>query len=295
MGKPNLGFMKTLIKPAEDEQGRYPKSQKISVYDLVPHEDNFYTLSDIESLEDAIELRHGVKENLIVTPTGDGRYKIISGHRRRQAILNLIGRGVEISDLVPCQVEIFNSKAEEQIAIIIANMATRKLTDWEKIEQYKRLKEPLAEYCKANEIPGRLRDFVAENTGISSAKIAKMENIANNLSPEFKEELKEENINFSTAAELAGLPHEAQTEMHEEHKSTGSITIKDVKKKKEEVYQKNNPESIEAAKYLKSLLRKELKESEDQQKNASNAKARKIYSERAKYLRKYIKLVTGDL
>lgn len=233
-----MGLLNSFIK--KDDLVEKGVMKQISVYDLVPHEDNFYTLSDIESLEDAIEIRGGVKENLIVTPTEGGQYKVISGHRRRQAMINLIDRGIDIDEHVPCQVETFRSRSEEQIAIIIANMGTRKLSEWEKIEQYKRLKEPLIEYCKENKVPGRLRDFVSKTIGVSSAKIAKMDNIENNLIPELKEEMKKDNLKFSTAAELASLEPKEQTKVMQENKGK-EVSFKDVQKVKREIKTKDKP------------------------------------------------------
>ena len=270
-GKPKLGFM-SLINKVESED------KLISVYDLIPHEDNFYSISDIESLEDAIELRGGIKENLIVTPYQD-KYKVISGHRRRQALLNLLERGIEVSDLVPCRVEEFETMAEETIALILANSASRKLTEWEKVEQYKRLKVPLAEYFKANKIPGRMRDFIAETIGVSSSKIAKTENIINNLSDECKEQFKSGSINYSTAAELASLPVEKQKEF-----ANKDLTVATVKSVKVPLADYN---TVAAMKSFKKLIEDMINELKGKTDNSSVAKVN--------YYTKHLKTVEKGL
>lgn len=58
--------------------------ERISYSKLVPSEDNFYSMQEIEELKTAIELAGRVLNNLIVTPLEDGKYKILSGHRRHE-------------------------------------------------------------------------------------------------------------------------------------------------------------------------------------------------------------------
>ena len=61
--------------------------ERLSVFDLVPSEDNFYSMNDIEELKSKIELAGKVLQNFIVVPLGGGKYKVISGHRRRAACI----------------------------------------------------------------------------------------------------------------------------------------------------------------------------------------------------------------
>ena len=53
----------------------------IDVEDLVPSEDNFYSMSAIDELAGLIELSGGVKQPGLVVPLGGGKYKLLSGHR----------------------------------------------------------------------------------------------------------------------------------------------------------------------------------------------------------------------
>ena len=68
-------------KPRPSES-RY---EKLSVFDLVPSEDNFYSMREIGELKAAIEIAGKVLQNLVVVPLGDGKYKVIAGPRRRLA------------------------------------------------------------------------------------------------------------------------------------------------------------------------------------------------------------------
>lgn len=49
--------------------------ERISYSKLVPSEDNFYSMQEIEELKTAIELAGRVLNNLVVTPLEDGKYK----------------------------------------------------------------------------------------------------------------------------------------------------------------------------------------------------------------------------
>ena len=60
----------------------------------------------------------------------------------------------------------------------------------------------------------------------SPAQIGRYDTIIRHLSPEFKEELKADRINLSTAYELAGLPEEDQRAAFEEYQRAGEISIR---------------------------------------------------------------------
>ena len=64
--------------------------QLISVYDLVPNPQNFYDVNDIEKLAIEIELQGEVITPLEVKAVDNGKFMIIAGHRRREAVLFFI-------------------------------------------------------------------------------------------------------------------------------------------------------------------------------------------------------------
>lgn len=49
----------------------------LSVYDIIPSEDNFYSMNDMEELKSSIELAGKVLQPLIVVTLPDGKYKAI--------------------------------------------------------------------------------------------------------------------------------------------------------------------------------------------------------------------------
>ncbi|RGC60488.1 hypothetical protein DXA92_09135 [Agathobaculum butyriciproducens] len=231
-------------KPRPSES-RY---EKLSVFDLVPSEDNFYSMREIGELKAAIEIAGKVLQNLVVVPLGDGKYKVIAGHRRRLASIELVNDGKPEYEFVPCVIEPTEEAADEQeirdgLDLIVTN-SQREKTAWDKIEEVRYLREVLE---KAKTKPrfvellrrivektfedGELqtdgtRDFIAKVLHTSTTQIGRYDTIIRHLSTEFTEELKADRINLSTAYELAGLPVENQNAAFKEYHLTGAISIK---------------------------------------------------------------------
>lgn len=239
---------------------------KLSVYDLEPHPDNKYSVDDILDLKDSIELMGGIEQNLIVKKNETGnKYTVIAGHRRRLAALALVEEGKKQFELVPCRIKTNLDSITERILLIHTNSTNRVLSDWEKTEQLRELKNLLIEYKKERALPpGRMQKLLAETLNVSESQVGRYERIDKNLTDEYKEEFKKGNVNFSTAAELARLTPEEQKTVYEQHQQSGSTKLKDVKKvkqeKEKEILQPSELTITAAKKILKMLENKLLAE-----------------------------------
>ena len=212
--------------------------ERLSVFDLVPSEDNFYSMNDIEELKSKIELAGKVLQNFIVVPLGAGKYKIISGHRRQAACIALVEEGKQEYELVPCTIEANEEDAEvqairEEIMLIAAN-SQREKTAWDKIEETRRTREIFEKIKQQEKLPGDMRKLVAQTLNTSPAQIGRFDAINRNLCPEFMEELKADRINISTAYELSGLSAEDQAAAFEQFQKTGEISIRDARERKQD-------------------------------------------------------------
>lgn len=212
--------------------------ERLSVFDLVPSEDNFYSMNDIEELKSKIELAGKVLQNFIVVPLGGGKYKVISGHRRRAACISLVEEGKPEYEFVPCTVEADEEDAEvqairEEIMLIAAN-SQREKTAWDKIEEARRTRALLEKIKRQEKLPGDMRKLVAQTLNTSPAQIGRFDAITRNLCTAFMEELKADRINISTAYELSGLSAEDQTAAFEEYRETGEISIKAARERKQD-------------------------------------------------------------
>lgn len=173
-----------------------------------PNSGNFYAVDDVTDLKESIELI-GLKQPLVVLAQG-ARYRLIAGHRRYKA-LNELGR-----KHAPCVVQRDLTETQEQLALILTNATARELSYYEKTEQAKRLKELFIKRREEGaELPGRIRDMVADAMRESATNIARMEAIDKHLCAEWKQALKAGNLNSSTAYALSKLPKAAQKKLKE--------------------------------------------------------------------------------
>ncbi|EMJ5758560.1 ParB N-terminal domain-containing protein [Clostridioides difficile] len=219
--------------------------KNISVYDLVPSEDNFYSVEDIEDLKSSIEM-FGIKQNLLVRENEDNKYTIIAGHRRRLAVLKLLEENKENEkfEMMPCMVEKITG-IRAKILLITTNSTARELTDFEKMKQAVEMRKLLEELRTEEDIKGKTRDLVAKMLNTSAGQIARLENISKKLMPNFKNEFEKENINVSTAYELSRLEEAEQQSLFEEYQGKGSLSIKDVTEKNKDENEVEETKEIE--------------------------------------------------
>lgn len=199
-----------------------PRITMIPITELRPNGGNFYDTSNFEDLADSIEL-NGLLEPLCVfrRAQGTGHYVIFSGHRRYKALRLLYEKsGFAKWTEVPCIVYPDpNDKNRETVMLIHANSTGRILSNWEKAQQARRLKEALVAMREGGaELPGRIRDLVAEEMQMSASKLARLEAIGKNLTEvRFAKAWREGRLNESVAYELSKLPKERQKEAWDEY------------------------------------------------------------------------------
>ena len=203
-----------------------PRITMIPIEELRPNGGNFYDTSNFEDLADSIEL-NGLLEPLCVFRRGQGtgHYVIFSGHRRYKALRLLYEKsGFERWAEVPCIVFPDPHDANrETVMLIHANSTGRVLSNWEKAQQARRLKEALVAMREGGaELPGRIRDLVAEEMQMSASKLARLEAIGNKLTEvRFAKAWREGRLNESVAYELSKLPKERQKEAWDEYLRCG--------------------------------------------------------------------------
>lgn len=203
-----------------------PRITMIPITELRPNGGNFYDTSNFEDLADSIEL-NGLLEPLCVFRRGQGTgsYVIFSGHRRFKALRLLYEKsGFAKWTEVPCIVFPDPHDANrETVMLIHANSTGRILSNWEKAQQARRLKEALVAMREGGaELPGRIRDLVAEEMQMSASKLARLEAIGNNLTEvRFAKAWREGRLNESVAYELSKLPKERQKEAWDEYLRSG--------------------------------------------------------------------------
>lgn len=220
------------------------KRVKVDPREMIAAEENFYSMEQ-ESIEELAKsiLIVGLQQPIVLGKVED-EYRIISGHRRRAALVYLIANGYdnfrEVDSLCTEMTDnMFN------LNLIIGNAFNRRLTDTDILIQEQKLKEYLIK-AKDNgeiEIKGKLRDCIADLMKLSRTKVAQIEAINNNLVEEAKEEVMKGQINFSNAYEMSKLPEEKQKELVEQMKER-EVTGKEIKKHVEE-HKENRKEDFD--------------------------------------------------
>lgn len=182
---------------------------EIPLSKIIANSRNFYGVRDVEALADSIKL-NGLLEPLIVYPYGSaaGLYRLISGHRRLAALQ------LNKAEAAPCRiVEKPASAAREDLMLISAN-GQRTKTGPEVAAEAQRMTDALLALKKEGvELPGRLRDIVAEALGVSSTALARKKVINDGLKvPGFRQAWESGKMGETVAYELAQLPSEKQYE-----------------------------------------------------------------------------------
>lgn len=214
-----------------------PRITMIPITELRPNGGNFYDTSNFEDLADSIEL-NGLLEPLCVFRRGQGtgHYVIFSGHRRYNALRLLYEKsGFAKWTEVPCIVYPDPHDANREMVMLIhANSTGRVLSNWEKAQQARRLKEALVAMREGGaELPGRIRDLVAEEMQMSASKLARLEAIGKNLKfPGFADAWRDGKLGESVAYEISKLPRDKQMDVWDGMVSAGknerTLSIKDV-------------------------------------------------------------------
>lgn len=206
-------------------------SSTADIYDLIPSKGNFYSVEDVQDLKQSIELL-GVLQPLLVTDEEeDGKRRIIAGHRRRLAVMQLVDEGKERFRRVPILIKPKKNAIIDRLALIMANRFREK-TDWERMTEALETEKLVLELKDSMNIPGRTRDLLAEIIETSPAQLGRYKAIYNNIIPELMAEFKANRIVVSVIYEVSGLPEDYQKQAAEVFRENEVLTLADVKQLK---------------------------------------------------------------
>jgi len=220
----NLSLGNILNEVSQTEE----KIVSIDIENLESNPQNFYGLRDIDSLAALISVSHLV-EPLTVSAKCDGKYTIISGHRRRAAVQKLLDDGVYDERKLPCivkkckkiqieqedgEIVEFDKEAVEMLNLIASNRGQREeRTVDEKLQEVRYL-EKFAKaiyHQKDRGKRGRFRSFFAEEIlNISKSQLQRI-NAMEKLTDKVKQAIDDKKLSESAAArEMANMTAEEQ-------------------------------------------------------------------------------------
>ena len=222
----NLAELVPEMKVSESDTKRI---EMIPISQIRANPKNFYSMNEISALEDSIEL-NGLLEPLCVF-NRDG-YMLFSGHRRFRALRNLHEKSNFTKwKEIPCIVYPDpHDEDRETVMLIHANSTGRVLTAYETSQQAKRLKEAFTNMKRNGaELPGKIRDMVAEEMDVSSTKLARLSAIENKLEDCWQESWRQGLLGESVAYEVIRLDSPGQQNLFDWWTTVCGRRISDLK------------------------------------------------------------------
>lgn len=197
----------SVLKNVSDSDTGREQIEYIPLAQIDEDPNNFYQLNGLEELAANIALCR-LQQPIRVRQKEDGRYIIVSGHRRRAALELLAGDNPEQWQEAPCIVERDEvSPSLQQLRLIYANANTRKMSPAEISQQAEQVEKLLYQLKEEGyDFPGRMRDHVAEAVSVSKSKLARLKVIRENLDESWVDAWKAGTLTESQAYELAQMP-----------------------------------------------------------------------------------------
>lgn len=223
----NLSNKISTIESKDEFNFRY-----INIDLIEKSEFNDYAMDQIEELAENIK-QIGLQQNLVVRPKSNGKYELLTGHRRLEA-LKLNGE-----TKAPCKIEENLSDLKARYSLHSTNQLIRKEDEMSKAKHIKEMKELLREMKAQGEgIKGRIDEIVAKDMGMSAMQVQRYDKL-NKLIPELQEMLTNKEITMSKATHFAGMDKEDQLAVLELLRENVNISREEAQKLKVELNNKD--------------------------------------------------------
>ena len=201
----------------ERDEANLKKIYDIPLSEIDDFPDHPYKVNDDEDMDRLVE---SIKERGIITPATvrqkeDGRYELISGHRRKRAC--------EIAEMETLRCEVVEmTKDQATILMVESNYQRSNILPSEKAFAYKMRLDAMKRQGKRNDLTcatelhksdgKKSRDIIAEETG-ESHEMIRMYIRLTNLVPEMLEYVDEGRMKMRPAVELSYLDEESQRDV----------------------------------------------------------------------------------
>ena len=225
--------------------------RKIPVDKLLDNPLNRFSMKEDEEFERSLKSieKDGLWEDIIVTPSDNGYYRIISGHRRK-----LIAKKLGFATL-PCKVRIYQTELDEARALIGENIHKRSITPLDMAYQLQTLSEVLDRAGMPNSVHERVEQLT-QQTGLSRATILRYLDLLR-LNPTIVKWINDDVMSMTDAYFLA----------QKNNSILQDRVIDEVEKIKENIPLENK---IQLALDIVKQIKKEKKQRSDKQVNTIN-------------------------
>ena len=200
----------------EREEDKLSKIRDIPISEIDDFPDHPFMVRDDEDMQNLIE---SIKERGVITPAmvrkkEDGRYELISGHRRKRAC-ELAGM-----DTLRCEV-VDMDRDEATIMMVESNFQRSNILPSEKAFAYKMRMDAMKRQAGRHPanlgpvVPNYSRDQIGEQFGESGRQISRYIRLTE-LVPELRDMVDEGRIKMRPAVELSYLDKESQKDVVEQ-------------------------------------------------------------------------------
>ena len=212
------GYDELFMNEAERKENKLPRIYDIPISEIDDFPDHPFKVKIDEDMDQLVQ---SIKERGIITPVTlrpkeDGRYEIVSGHRRKKAC--------ELAGFETVKAEVREMTRDEAIILMVeSNLQRSTILPSEKAFSYKMrleaMKRQQGERTDLTSVPvgQRLstREIIAESSPDSNTQIQRYIRLTE-LVPELLQFVDESRIAFRPAVELSYLKKEEQTALLEE-------------------------------------------------------------------------------
>lgn len=176
MAKKNASIFSTLQKTAENASavnGELVRSLPVDALEDNPM--NRFSMAEDEQFQATLASveKDGFLEDIVVTPAGEGRWRIVSGHRRVAAARKL-GKSS-----VPCKVRAYPDRLSELRALMGANLHRRNLSPFDMARQLETLRQVMRQEGKLPENVKEQAELMADQAGLSRATVERYLDLLN--------------------------------------------------------------------------------------------------------------------
>ena len=176
MAKKTASIFSTLQKTAENAAAVNSELvRSLPVEALEDNPMNRFSMAEDEQFQATLSSveKDGFLEDIVVTPAGEGRWRIVSGHRRVAAARKL-GKSS-----VPCKIREYPDKLAELRALMGANLHRRNLSPFDMARQLETLRDVLRQEGRLPENVKEQAELMAEQTELSWATVERYLDLLN--------------------------------------------------------------------------------------------------------------------
>ena len=210
------GYDELFMNDAERQENKLPRIYDVPISEIDDFPDHPFKVKVDEDMDQLVQ---SIKERGIITPVTlrpkeDGRYEIVSGHRRKKAC--------ELAGLDTVKAEVREKTRDEAIILMVeSNLQRSTILPSEKAFSYKMRLEAMNRQGQRNDltsgpvVPKFSRDALGDKAEESGRQVSRYIRLTE-LIPELLQLVDESRIAFRPAVELSYLKKEEQTALLEE-------------------------------------------------------------------------------